>query len=137
MTVKIIAGAYGHKPEGAKCVTPIYAGSTVTLPDAEAARLIKRGVAVEVVATAPEPVSDGEETVNTSNLEVGNLDPEQLSSMKVEELKALAENMGVDVSGCKKRDEYIAAISAEPVCYDPLSVTDPSDAALGIEVPEA
>ena len=47
----------------------------------------------------------------------GQLDPVQLSKMKVEELKRLAADMGVDVSGLNKA-EIVKALAAEEVTAD-------------------
>lgn len=45
----------------------------------------------------------------------GNLDAKQLSTMKKEELIALATDMGLDTSEAKTKADYIALITAEPV----------------------
>ena len=45
----------------------------------------------------------------------GHLDPEQLDSMTIPELKKLAEEMGVDVKGLKAKADIIAAIVAVEV----------------------
>lgn len=52
---------------------------------------------------------EDEETVK------GHLDPEQLATMTIEQLKQLAEDMEVDVTACKKKADYVAAISAVEV----------------------
>lgn len=54
--VKIINGTYGHRPEGAKFITPIKAGEVVEVSDMEAARLAGIGIAVCIVETAPEAI---------------------------------------------------------------------------------
>lgn len=48
---------------------------------------------------------------------VGHLDPAQLSKMKVEELKRLAADVGIDVSGLNKA-EIVKALAAEEVAVD-------------------
>lgn len=45
----------------------------------------------------------------------GHLSREQLESMKVSDLKKLAEAMGIDASGIEKKAELVEAISAEEV----------------------
>ena len=45
----------------------------------------------------------------------GHLDPEQLSKMKVDELKRLAADMGVDISNCKNKAETVAVLAAAEV----------------------
>lgn len=42
----------------------------------------------------------------------GHLDPEQLKKLTVKELKKLAADMGVDVSGCDNKAEIVAALAA-------------------------
>ena len=46
-----------------------------------------------------------------------HLDTKQLSSMKYDELRRLAEDMGIDVSSIRKKAELVAAIAAEEVEY--------------------
>ncbi len=46
---------------------------------------------------------------------LGHLDPEQLDSMTIPELKKLAEDMGVDIKGLKAKADIIAAIVAVEV----------------------
>ena len=46
---------------------------------------------------------------------LGHLDPEQLDSMTIPELKKLAEDMGVDIKGLKAKGDIIAAIVAAQV----------------------
>ena len=46
---------------------------------------------------------------------LGHLDPEQLESMTIPELKKLAEDMGVDIKGLKAKADIIAAIVAVEV----------------------
>lgn len=46
---------------------------------------------------------------------LGHLDPEQLESMTIPELKKLAEDMGVDIKGLKAKADIIAAIVAVDV----------------------
>lgn len=46
---------------------------------------------------------------------LGHLDPEQLESMTVPDLKKLAADMGVDLKGCKDKPAIIAAIAAVEV----------------------
>lgn len=52
--VKIINGTYGHKPEGAKFITPVKAGEVVDVSDEEAARLASLSVAVCIGDSARE-----------------------------------------------------------------------------------
>lgn len=45
----------------------------------------------------------------------GHLDKRQLEEMKVDELRQLAEDMGIDTSSLKKKAELVEAIAAEEV----------------------
>jgi len=47
----------------------------------------------------------------------GHLAPEQLETMKFDELKELAVDMGIDVSKIRKKADLVAAITAEEVEY--------------------
>lgn len=108
--------------------------------DAQAARLVRLGVAVYVAEqqAAPEPTTAPEagrgEPEQTTDDEpektTGHLDPAQLESMDYNELKKLAADMGVTPKGKKKADliEAITAAEVEPGDEDDLpdlSAADP------------
>lgn len=57
-------------------------------------------------------VEEAEETQVTIK---GHLDKRQLEEMKVDELRQLAEDMGIDTSSLKKKAELVKAIAAEEV----------------------
>ena len=90
--------------------------------DAQAARLVGLGVADYVndlgwkQVADPVPQSD-EQQGDTGEPEkaTGHLDAAQLETMTNEQLKNLAGDLGVDISGCKKKADYIAAIVAVEV----------------------
>lgn len=48
----------------------------------------------------------------------GHLDAEELKQMKLADLKAVAEDMGLDASKCKTKADYAAMIAAEEVEVD-------------------
>jgi hypothetical protein len=104
--------------------------------DAQAARLVGLGVAEYVGAHTPvgdeqqQEQPDGSQETEKST---GHLDAEQLETMTNEQLKALAADMGVDVTGCKKKADYIAAIVAVEVEIDDEVDPDEDD---GNELPE-
>ncbi len=52
------------------------------------------------------------------------LDKGQFKDWKMDELKKLAESMGVDVSACKKKQDIIDAICSEEAGYSPKPVDD-------------
>lgn len=112
------------------------------LPSAEEQRFIDRDVAARVyqevpqepVATPPDArVSEGvgvnldEEKAGTEGDElVGNLDADQLKTMKLDQLKQLAADMGIDTTGLRTREDYAKAIAAVDVILEPeLSVEEP------------
>lgn len=61
----------------------------------------------------------------------GHLDAAQLETMTNEQLKNLAGDLGIDVTGCKKKADYVAAIVAveveAPVEDDELPELDAAD----------
>lgn len=112
--IKIINGTYGHRPEGSNYVIPVAAGDPpISVDDIEAERLVKLGVAVIPLPDAPLP--EGGKVGESVPAEIaGHLDPEQFKAYTVAELKKLAADMEIDVTG-KKKDEIIAAICAVEV----------------------
>ena len=116
--------------------------------DAQAARFVELGAAEYVgaqeapMAQVNEQQDEGQQS-DEQQEETGepsqepekvahHLDAEQLKNMTVAQLKTLAEDMGADISGCKKKDDYIAAIVAVDVYIDDeddelpdLSAADP------------
>lgn len=73
-TVKIICGTYGHRKEGSQRVSPVQMGDSVELSDAEATRLVKRGVAAYVTATPTSvpPVEDNGGALPVSSVATAN-----------------------------------------------------------------
>lgn len=81
MKVKIICGAYGHRPlDRPNTVQTIRAGQVCEVSDEEATRLISMGVAEfatdEPVATPPAPASEGTGGSNTPDEDGGVKTPE-------------------------------------------------------------
>lgn len=130
LTVKIKSGAYGLNT-GDRVITKDRMSEPFELEDAEAKRLVSLGVA-EIITEGVATGGNGEETnppsVNPSNDEngsngenegdndiVGHLDAEQLEEMTIKELKALAEDMGIDTGKFKVKADYIQAIVAVEV----------------------
>ena len=93
--------------------------------DARAARLVEQGMAEyvglqwpKVEGPAPqtgEQQGDTGEPSQETEKATGHLDAAQLETMTNEQLKNLAADMGVDVTGCKKKADYIEAIVAVEV----------------------
>ena len=128
MLVKIISGTYGHRPilpNGQKShyVIPVRAGEApIDVEEAEGERLIGLGVAEAVQAErikAPkqEPVEKAPEAENEGV---------SLEEMSFNELKALAQENGVDVSGIRSKSGLIEAINAaeEAPSFDAQDVVD-------------
>lgn len=104
-----------------------YKDKPFSLPEAEEKRLIERGVAAPVYlepppqAPSPDPngyilqvdsvtfPAPGEDEEDDAPAEAAVRD---LQSMKVDELKAMAQDMGISTSGLRRKDDYIAAITA-------------------------
>ena len=94
--------------------------------DALAARLVSLGVAEYVnelgwkAVSNPTPQIGEQQKEQTDGVQeteddTAHLDAEQLNTMTIEQLKGLAADMDVDVTGCKKKADYIAAIVAVEV----------------------
>lgn len=130
LTVKIKSGTYGLNT-GDRVIPKDRMSEPFSLDDAEAKRLVSLGVA-EIITEGVATSGNGKETnppsVNPSNDENGSngeneggndidghLDAEQLREMTNKELKALAEDMGIDTSKMKVKDDYIQAIVAVEV----------------------
>ena len=146
--VKIINGIYGYRPKGQNIVVTTRPDDPpIGVDDAEAERLVNIGVAayvdkeppVEAVATALSCDSDscpidhspddgeGENGDSAPGEITATLDPEDLKNWKMDDLRKLAADMGIDATGIKKKDDLVAAIAA-------VEVTVPADAPdLGIE----
>lgn len=122
--IKIITGAYGAD-NGKGGVTVIDRGQTCEVSDEEAARLVALGVAAMDVATpqeAQDAAGAGENTTNGNSSQegtTGHMDADQFSTMTNAQLKQLAEDMGLNVSKCKKKADYIELIAAEEVIVPP------------------
>lgn len=95
-------------------------------------------VFVEDKATADAAVATGyfvhvEERPSTAHI-TGHLDKGQLDSMKLADLKKLAEDMGIDTKGLKSKADLVAAIAAEEV--EAGDIVDPDDTDPEDEQPE-
>ena len=76
--------------------------------DTQAERFVSAGVA-EYVGGAIEADEVDEQEVT------GHLAKSQLEEMTIQQLQNLAGDLGVDVTGCKKKAEYVDAIAAAEV----------------------
>lgn len=84
--------------------------------DAQADRFVGLGVAVYVGVTKPAaPAEELGEATQKPETMTGHFDAAQLESMTNEQLKNLAGDLGIDVTDCKKKADYVAAIVAVEV----------------------
>ena len=126
MIVEILCGGYGCPTKTG--VHTVSRGERCEVSDAEAARLIGLGVAKFAFSapTAPETAPAEAPAAAESNdtpaaeasqngSETAHLDPDQLQSMTVAELKKLAADMGIETKQLKTKDALIQAICAEDV----------------------
>ena len=124
MIVEILCGGYGCPTKTG--VHTVAHGERCEVSDAEAARLIGLGVApyitdrgtASTLAAAP-ATAEGNDTpaaeASQNGSEAAHLDPDQLQSMTVAELKKLAADMGIETKQLKTKDELVEAICAEDV----------------------
>lgn len=97
----------------------------LSLPEAEEARLVRRGVAKypdnlvampSVGEEAGEPIADMGKAENAAEgTEAQRLDPEQLKERTNAELRGLAEEMGIDCKKLRTKAQLIAAICDVPL----------------------
>ena len=115
MLVRIISGTYGHRPilpNGKKShyVIPVKAGEApIDLDKAEADRLIGLGVA-EAVKTEENKAPETEAPEGASESKTEGL---SLEEMSFNELKALAQEKGIDIGGIRSKAGLVEAITAE------------------------
>lgn len=92
---------------------------------------VRQGVAEYVVKPQIEDAQQDDATSGVpsgdSGKMTGHLDPEELESMTVENLKKLAADMDLDVSACKKKADYVNAIAAVEVEIEEAAVLDDDD----------
>lgn len=87
----------------------------------------KPDVFVEDKATADKAVATGyfklleskEATAQPAPAQAAHLDTAQLEEMKVDDLKKLAADMGIDTTGFKRKADYVEAIAAAEVTPGP------------------
>lgn len=124
MRVIIIQGAYRYRPDGEKSAVVVQLGDPAfNLPADEAARLVSLGVAKyapQAVATAQKEATDpatGENTPPEGEGENGPKKPEQPKPeygdfMTVAELKAYADERGIEYEDRTTKAKLIEAIDA-------------------------
>ena len=105
--IKIIKGSYGHRR--GMVVEAVPAGSTIEIGKDKEERLVRLGVAVYVGNTDDEP--NAEAPIEAQDEVVEEL-PEYDETMRLSELKEVAEAYGVDASSMRTKKEVIEAIEA-------------------------
>lgn len=76
--------------------------------DTQAEHFVSAGVAEYVGGVIEADEADEQEVT-------GHLAKSQLEEMTIQQLQNLAGDLGVDVTGCKKKDDYVDAIAAAEV----------------------
>lgn len=107
MRIQILAGVYGHNENGR--VRPVRAGDPpIEVSDAIGARLVKAGVAAEIVEEIPKEAT----IVDIDGNEIGEAFefPEYNKNMTRQQLEEICEDMGLDmdeVRGAKNKAAVI------------------------------
>lgn len=107
MRIQILAGVYGHNENGR--VRPVRASDTpIEVSDAIGARLVKAGVAAEIVEEIPKEAT----IVDIDGNEIGEAFefPEYNKNMTRQQLEEICEDMGLDmdeVRGAKNKATVI------------------------------
>ena len=122
MKIQMVAGMFGNEENGR-----IVAKTSEDLPfevdQKTGERLIRMNAAVEVKEHMDEVEAENNPVGETGeHFQMGRLDAEQLREMKVEDLRNLADEMGLKKSGSK--EELIDRIAAENVFYGDDEVPD-------------
>lgn len=110
--LKLIKGlSYYGSVEGGT-VSATAKSPVVSVPDADVARLLATGYFALESETPDMEVPD-EETpdMDTTDLLEGEIDFEELSSMKISDLQSFADEHGIDISGRTKKTEILETIS--------------------------
>lgn len=102
--IRIVSGTYGHR--AGNVTKTLKAGDIIELDMKAEARLVKRGIA-EYVGTAM-PVQTEEQDKIQNGIELPDYD----ESMKMDELKEIAEAYSVDASKMRSKKEIISALDA-------------------------
>ena len=94
--------------------------------DTQAEHFVSAGVAEYVGGVIEADEADDQEVT-------GHLAKSQLEEMTIQQLQNLAGDLGVDVTGCKKKAEYVDAIAAMEVTAGGVVDTEDAD---GDELPD-
>lgn len=113
MRVRIVSGTYGRRENGR--LNPVQKGCSCILDENEAKRLISLGVAVQM--------PDEDEPHEQTPAERDRI----LLDMTKTELKALAKEQGIDLTGCKTKMEMVIRLESPVLDDDELDLTFSED----------
>ena len=129
--IQIIAGTFGYF-DGRKIIPLTHESGPRQLDPGLEARLVKKGVAKYIGNIEHAQSENVHAQAENGTDEVLKTLPEYNEGMKLEELKSIAAEYGVDASAMRKKADVIAAIEVvqadideddeEPPCFD---VADP------------
>ena len=88
--------------------------------DTQAEHFVSAGVAEYVGGVIEADVADEQEVT-------GHLAKSQLEEMTIQQLQNLAGDLGVDVTGCKKKADYVDAIAAAEVSAGGMADDEDTD----------
>lgn len=147
--IKILQGAYGARDNSGR-VHPVFKGERTTVPEREAMRLVRLGVA-EIISdappapphTPPAPPSDGQEQPNPSTDTPDDEPPEngpvsgeegdstdaevaRLERLLKDDLEQMAKDLSVDISGARNKHDIAVLVAAAESndAYDPSEAED-------------
>lgn len=133
--IKVILGGVGVKYTDARGHVRHVLKTSEDKPfecdDRLAESYVRQGVAEYVVEPHVEDAQNDQQSdldpAGDSEKKTGHLDPAELELMTVENLKKLAADIDIDVSACKKKADYVAAIAAVEVEFEEAAILDDSD----------
>lgn len=143
--IRILQGAYGARDSGGR-VHPVFKGECTVVPEREALRLVRLGVA-EIVSDAPNappaPPSGGQEPPSPSTDTHDDEPPEngpvsgqegdstdaevaRLERLLKDDLEQIAKDLGVDISGARNKHDIAVLVAAAESddAYDPSEPED-------------
>lgn len=117
--IRVTVGTVGYF-DGGHHKTKTTSDKPFECEDAQAAHFVECGVAEYV----DQEQEKGHEPEQQSEPEAAHLDAAQLEAMTNDQLKNLAGDLGIDVTGCKKKADFVAAIVAADVEPGPADDED-------------
>lgn len=106
--IRVTVGTVGHYDAKHAHKRMTAADGPFECEDTQAEHFVSAGVAEYVGGVIEADEADDQEVT-------GHLAKSQLEEMTIQQLQNLAGDLGVDVTGCKKKAEYVDAIAAAEV----------------------